>query len=72
MVNLSLKHRCVYLYCEWVGDLTPHGLSGCVPPELVFTPHFLTIVPRVDASGPPHNIRLWVSKGKGVARAYSL
>ena len=35
-------------------------------PELVYAPHFLTIVVDAKNSGPPHVVKLWFRSSKGV------
>ena len=36
------------------------------PAGLVFPPHFLKIVVEVKSSGPPHILKLWLVKSKGM------
>ena len=41
------------------------------PPELVFTPHFLKIALEVKASGPPHDLKLWLGYGIWACSLYN-
>ena len=48
-----------------------HDVGFC-PSRVVFSPHFLTIVLEVEASGPPHVLKLWLGVIRGILSKISL
>ena len=57
-----------------VGELTPNDYQDVafLPPELVFSPHFLEIVVEVKTSGPPPVLKLWQERACSLQDIFTL